>query len=169
MLKGNALRHQMVMPEQQDIYDYWRSQCKNGALPRRDQIDPQHIIEHLPTISFIEPLQEQGKRRFRYRLAGTAFWTLFNEEITGQYIDTLPMGCRCEYWDRVLTQVVVGRRPTAGVTRPGTPARAHLAQFWIRLPLSENGKDVSMILGFDKFVKLSDVPRQSTEPAQIYA
>jgi len=75
-----------------------------------------------------------GKRRFKYR-----FWNLYDDEIQGQYVDELPLGDRCDYWDRILNQVVDKRRPFAGVTRPGTPNGSHFAQFWIRLPLSENG------------------------------
>ena len=62
----------------------------------------------------------------------------------------------------VLGRVASLGRPSAGVTRPGTPWRSHLAQFWIRLPLSDDGINVTTILGFDHLVSLTDVP-QATE------
>ncbi len=171
MLTGNALRHQMVLPEQQAIYDYWRSKCRQGRLPARQDIDPADIRAHLPTISLIEVKPNATRPRFQCRLAGTGFWDLFEQEIQGRYIDELPYsGDRSAYWHRVLNQVTSNRRPTAGVTKPGTPLGAHLAQFWIRLPLSTNGKDVNLILGYDHLVKMSEVEVQKTsEPMRVTA
>ena len=158
MLQENALRHQMVLPQQQKIYDYWRAQCKGGHLPTRYDIEPQFIKEHLPTVSLVELCHKDDKRRYKFRLAGTGFWDLFNAEITGRYIDNLPLGDRADYWTRVYDRVVDKGRPTAGLTRPGTPKGGHLAQFWIRMPLSTNGTDIDMVLGYDHLVKMSDVP-----------
>jgi len=169
MLKGTALRHQMVLPQQQKIYDYWRSKCRSGAFPSRRDIHPEALSDLLPMTCLIEPSQETGRTRYRYRLAGTGFYNLYNDEITGCYIDELPLGDRQAYWDRILGSILRKRRPTAGVTRPGTPNKSHLAQFWIRLPLSENGHDINMILGYDHLVKLSDVPMVTPEEERLSA
>ncbi len=169
MLSGNALRHQIILPEQQAFYDYWRSKCRGGAFPSRHDIQPEGIVGQLTMTSMIDVEASSGARRFKYRLAGTGFWKLYQDEIQGQYIDELPLGDRCAYWNRVFGQVIDNRRPYAGVTRPGTPNGSHLAQFWIRLPLSENGRDINLILGFDHLVKLSEIPDLSTQPAKIYA
>lgn len=169
MLQGNALRHQMVLPEQQSIYDYWRSRCKNGRLPSREDIWPEDIAAHLPTISILEIEHTQQTPRFRVRLAGTGFWNLYDREIQGEYIDQLPLGDRSDYWQRVLSRVVSQRRPTAGVTRPGTPIGGHLAQYWIRMPLSSDGQTVDAILGYDYLKKRSEAPEVVSPPVQIYA
>ncbi len=172
MLAGNALRHQMVLPEQQSIYDYWRSQCRGGRLPSRGDIDPSEICAHLPMVSLIEVQKQGDAARFQCRLAGTGFWDLYDQEIQGCFVDELPLVAdRKAYWARVLNQVATQRRPTAGVTKTGTPLGGHLAQFWIRLPLSSNGRDVDLILGYDHLVKMSDVPVQSrsTEPMRVSA
>lgn len=157
MLAGRALRHQMILPEQQFLFDYWRSKCRNGQLPSHRDIDPSEIHEQLPMISLLETCSRQEQIRFKYRLAGTGFWSLFDQEITGKYIDELPIGDRSLYWNRVLSRVCDLARPSAGMTRPGTPNRSHMAQFWIRLPLSDDGENVSMILGFDVMVKFSEL------------
>jgi hypothetical protein len=169
MLKGTALRHQMVLPQQQKIYDYWRSKCRGGAFPSREDIHPEALTELLPMTCLIEPSQDVGRTRYRYRLAGTGFYRLYNDEITGRYIDELPLGDRQAYWARILGGIVHKRRPTAGVTRPGTPHKSHLAQFWIRLPLSSNGEDIDMILGYDHLVKFSDVPMIASNEDKLYA
>jgi len=120
-------------------------------------------------ITVIEVCDAHVQTRFKYRLAGTGFWDMFEAEITGQYIDELPIGDRCAYWERVLNRVVDLGRPSAGVTKPGTPMRGHLAQFWIRLPLSEDGKTVTSILGFDHLIKYSELAQSAQESEKIYA
>ena len=169
MLAGTALRHQMILPEQQSLYDYWRSKCQGGKLPSRFDIDPSEIHVQLPMISLVETCNLSEKRRFKYRLAGTGFWDLYESEITGKYIDELPIGCRTDYWHRVLSRVVDQKRPSAGVTRPGTPLRAHLAQFWVRLPLSDDGENISMVLGFDHLVNVSELPQAVEMPQRAMA
>lgn len=167
MIKGNALRHQMVLPQQQKIYDYWRSKCVGGQLPARHDIEPHVIGKQLPTTTITEVCE--GAERFRIRLAGTGFWNLFDSEIQGRHIDELPLGCRKDYWQRVLRNVVENKRAYAGVTRPGTPNGSHLAQFWIRMPLSENGTDINMILGYDHFVKMQKAAQPQSDQDKIYA
>lgn len=169
MLAGTALRHQMILPQQQFVYDYWRSKCRAGRLPCRADIDPADICEHLPMITVIETCNVGTDTRFKYRLAGTGFWQMFEAEISGQYIDELPIGDRCAYWHRVLSRVTELRRPSAGVTKPGTPMRGHLAQFWIRMPLSEDGVNVTSILGFDHLVKYSELEQYLAIPEKISA
>lgn len=169
MLQANAFRHQIVLPEQQKFYDYWRSKCRGGAFPRRSDIQPEDIIGQLPMTSMTGVEMQGERRRYRYRLAGTGFWNLYQDEIQGQCIDQLPLGNGCAYWDRVLGLVVDKRRPFAGVTRPGTPNGSHFAQFWIRLPLSTDGSKIDLILGYDHMVKLSDTVVQESESFMQYA
>ncbi len=173
MLKNSAFRHQIVLPEQQLFYDYWRSKCAEGRIPCREDIDPADITPYLPMVSLTEVQRLGPDTRFQCRLAGTGFWDLYESEIQGRYMDELPMLERQKaYWARVLGQVASNRRPTAGVTKTGTPLGSHLAQFWIRLPLSRNGRDVDLILGYDHLVKMSDIPVREdhkAEPMRIRA
>ncbi len=118
-------------------------------------------------VSLVE--RDDTDTRYRFRLAGTGFWNLYNSEIQGCYLDDLPIGCRADYWEKVFDQVMQNAKPYVGVTRPNTPNGTHLAQFWVRLPLSDNGVDVNMILGFDHLVKLSAVPEMQVTEEKIYA
>lgn len=169
MSATQTLRHQIILPLQQALYDYWHSLCVGGRLPSREDIDPSEVQEHLPMMSLTAICNKNAKPRYQCRLAGTGFWDLYEDEIQGRYIDELPMGDRCEYWDRVLTQVVKKRRPTVGVTRTGTPFGSHLAQFWIRLPLSSNGEDVDLILGYDQLIKLTEAKKTLEPIMKMYA
>jgi len=159
MLSGNALRHQIILPQQQKFYDYWRSKCRAGAFPSRHDILPEDIPAQLPMTTIMERVEAEGEddRRYRHRLAGTGFWNLYEGEIQGSHVDELPIGCRVDYWHKILDRVIDTRKPYVGVTRPNTPNGSHMAQFWVRLPLSDNGTDINMILGYDHLIKMSDV------------
>ncbi len=169
MISGNALRHQMILPEQQAIFDYWRSKCRGGRIPSRSDIDPTEIALYLPTVSLLDIEGSAEARAFRFRLAGTGLYDVFSREITGTVLTDLPMGSRRAYWDRVLNRVVDRAKPSAGAMRSAISGKTHIAQFWVRLPLSDDGEKVSMILGFDKFVKLSDVASAEAESSKIPA
>lgn len=169
MLSGNAFRHQIILPQQQSFYDYWRSKCKAGRLPSRRDIQPEEIPHHLPLTSIVEQDQSSGQNRYRFRLAGTGFWNLYESEIQGHYLDELPIGCRQQYWANIYDNVISKAKPYIGVTQPNTPKSAHLAQFWVRLPLSDNGRDPNMILGFDHLIKLSAIDHVPVQAEKIYA
>ena len=169
MLSGNALRHQIILPQQQAVYDYWRAKCRENILPSRADILPEDLPEQLPMISLTERKTGAQGHRYNIRLAGTGFWNLYNCEIQGRHIDELPIGCRVEYWHNVLDQVIDTRKPYIGVTKPNTPNGSHMAQFWVRMPLSTNGTDIDLILGYDHLVKLSEVNMPAMQPHKIYA
>ena len=150
---AGSLRNQILLPEQKVIFDYWRQQCLNKGLPSHQDIDPSLIGAFLPTVSLMEVCNKTSDPRYKIRLAGTGLYNFYEKEITGAYLDDLPCGDRVGYWNRIYNAMVDSKRPRIGVTRPGTPTGGHLLQFWLRLPLSCDGENVSMILGFDKFVK----------------
>ena len=171
MIKDASMRHQIVLPQLKDFYDYWRGLCDDGQLPSRDMIEPSEISSQLSMVTITEPTacQKTQKRRYQFRLAGTGFWRFYGDDIQGQCVDELPIGCRADYWHRVLDQVVDKRRPFHGVTKPNTPLGSHMAQFWIRLPLSDDGVNVNMILGYDHICVLEDALQPKREPRKVYA
>ena len=60
-----------------------------------------------------------------------------------------------EYWRDELSQVVQERRPAVGAHNLAWRDASHLSILWLRLPLSSNGRDVDMILGFDAVVGMN--------------
>jgi len=162
-----SLRNQILLPEQRAVFDYWRQQCLNKGLPSHQDIDPSFIGTYLPTISLMEVCKKTTTPRYKIRLAGTGFYNLFEQEITGCYLDELPCGDRISYWDRIYNAMIESGRPRIGVTRPGTPTGAHMLQFWIRMPLSCDGEKVNMILGFDKFIKKNQLKGEVAEFRKI--
>ena len=171
MIKDASLRHQIVLPQLKDFYDYWRGLCDDGRLPSRDMIEPCKIASQLSMVTLTEPVpcETTDRTRYQFRLAGTGFWRFYGDDIQGQCVDELPIGCRADYWRRVLDQVVETRRPFHGVTKPNTPLGSHMAQFWIRLPLSDDGVNVNMILGYDHICVLENALQAPQERRKVYA
>ena len=162
----------MVLPQQREFYDYWRSKCQGERLPTADDIRPEDVSAQLPMITLTEPVisaKAPNQTRYLYRLAGTGFWRFYGAEIQGCYVDELPIGCRADYWQRVLDMVVANRRPYHGVTKPNTPIGSHMAQFWLRLPLSSDGDRVDTILGYDYIAPLEKAIAPLAGQQKVYA
>ena len=131
----------------EELFAYWASLRAQGRLPGRRDIDPGRFKRHLPTVSLIDVLCEPLD--FRVRLAGTGLYGVYGREITGRRLGDVYSGAAADYWRNELEQVVRERRPSVGAHNLAWRGASHLSILWLRLPLSANGRDVDMILGFD--------------------
>lgn len=149
---------QILWPEQKQLYRYWKSKCHEGHLPQRQHILPQEIKGLLAYLSIIEQDTTINSAHYRYRLAGTGFWNIFNCDITNQYIDEPTQAQPLNYWQKAYQQIIDTQRPSIGLIRTQTHENVHWAQYWIRLPLapkiSQNRTKMNLFLGFDKFIHL---------------
>lgn len=145
-----AFRAQLVVPEQRQLYDYWVSRAHGRCMPSREDIRPADFSRLLPNVSLIDVDAAQG--RFRVRLAGTRLRDIYDREVTGRYLDELDWGDKGDYWISAYRRVVDNSRPAQGIVRGPRKGKDHLVQFWLRLPLSCDGRSVSMILCYDSFV-----------------
>jgi len=148
-----AFKAQLVFPEQRQIYDYWVSRSRDGHLPARGDINPCDFPRLLPLISLIDV--DHVHKRFRVRLAGTQLREHYGRDITGDYLDAVDYGSKTDYWLSTFRRVAFEGRPAQGIVKGSGGHKEHLAQFWIKLPLSEDGKTVSMILSYDVFLPVS--------------
>ncbi len=148
-----AFKAQLVIPEQRQIFEYWMSRSNEGRLPARRDINPCDFPRLLPLISLIDVDLEH--KRFRVRLAGTQLREHYGRDITGVHLDEVDYGSKTDYWLSAFHRVAFEGRPAQGVVRGSGEHKEHLAQFWIKLPLSEDGKNVSMILSYDMFLPVS--------------
>ncbi len=153
MTQLGSVRHQILLPEQRAVFDYWRQKCLKGGIPSYKDIDPRYLSPYLPTISLTEICPTSRDIRYKLRLAGTGFYHYYADEITGRYLDEIQSPDKQRYWNRIYGVMAKENRPRVGVTNPGTPCGSHMLQFWLRLPLSCDGENTTMILGFDSFLK----------------
>ncbi len=134
----------------EEIFTYWASLRDGPRLPARANIDPVDFKRHLPTISLIDVRAEP--RDYRLRLAGTGLYSVYGREITGRTLSEVYNTAAVDYWRAELDKVVELRRPGVGVHNFAWRGAGHLSILWLRLPLSSNGVDVDMILGYDALI-----------------
>ena len=70
----------MLNAHTQHFLSYWRRLRGERLVPRKDEIDPRAIKDHL---AFTFLLQREGEDRFTVRLAGTGLCELFGQELKG--------------------------------------------------------------------------------------
>ena len=136
----------------EEIFAYWASLRKGGRLPSRADISPERMKRLLPTVSLVDVLRDEGRRAYRFRLAGTGLYSVYGREVTGRTLGEVYAPAAADYWRRELDQVAAGGRPAAGVHNLAWRGAAHVSLLWLRLPLASNGTDVDMILGYDAAV-----------------
>lgn len=68
-------------------YEYWNGLRRDGALPRRADIQPADIKDLLPHVALLDVI-DNGER-FRYRLVGTSIAHHFGYDFTGRYMDEM--------------------------------------------------------------------------------
>jgi len=140
-----AFRAQLVIPEQQDVFAYWLSCCGDRAMPSRADFQPQGIRGHLSLVSLYDVTDDD--RKFQVRLAGTGLRDVYQRDITGLTKRELP-----KELVGPLKRVVKTAGPAQGVSQVTSPERDDLIQFWLRMPMSNDGKTVNMVLGYDHFL-----------------
>lgn len=147
MTFGLALRAQLVFREQRQIYDYWLSCAELRPMPSRDDIDPGSMREYLPQISLIDI--SDGMRNATFRLAGSRLRDVYGIEVTGKRLGDLEWGEKQEYWQGIYQSVVDEGVPQMGTVLGPLRQREHVKLFWLRLPLSDDGRSVNKILCHD--------------------
>ena len=140
-----AFRAQLVIPEQRDVFAYWLSCCGDRAMPSRADFQPQGIRRHLSLVSLYDVTGDE--RKFQVRLAGTGLREIYQRDLTGLVKSELPKGLISP-----LKRVVKTAKPAQGVSQVDNTERDDLIQFWLRMPLSNDGKRVNMVLGYDHFL-----------------
>ena len=147
-------RAQLVVPQQQQLFDYWRACCNGNAYPDRCHISPSAIPQLLPYVSLIDLDEDCG---FRIRLAGTMLREIFDREVTGLSVQDLERMSNAGYWHRACAYALETGRPTQGAIKSPRTTKDHLVQFWMRLPLSQGDDQVGQLLGFDICVPSGEV------------
>ena len=134
----------------EEIFAYWASKRDGARLPARASIHPAQFKRHLPTVSLIDV--RTHPRDYSLRLAGTGLYSVYGREITGRTLDQVYNAAAADYWRAELDKIVEQKRPGVGVHNFAWRGAGHVSILWLRLPLSTNGEDVDMILGYDALI-----------------
>ena len=136
------------------LYDYWLAKHVRGRPPTRLEIDPlvelPRLAAHLLLIDVVDG------RRFRYRLAGSAYWARYGFELTGRWIEgAVPAEAAFRDTLQATCDDGLARLLTAHVT--DHPDKLHIG---VVLPLSDGAGGIGQILAATFFAQeLADSPR----------
>jgi hypothetical protein len=144
----------LIVPEQRELFDYWRSKSADGAYPTRADIQPAELRTLLPSLSLLDIVVEsEDSVRLRVRLAGTRLRDYFGVETTGHFLDEYDLGDQTGYWDAAYREVIAAGRPAQGVIALDAWNQPNIFQFWLRLPLADAEGRIVMVLGHDAFLQ----------------
>lgn len=146
--QDQAIRAQLIIPEQLQLFDYWRAKCTDHRFPLRSDIHPADIKVQLPSLSLLDVVGSDDLQ-LRVRLAGTRLRDYFGVELTGRCLADLDLGDQRDYWCAAYNEVLVGARPAQGVVPLSPWGRPQMFQFWLRLPLMDEQGRIVMVLGHD--------------------
>jgi hypothetical protein len=131
------------------LFDYWNEKRGDRPMPKRSDIDPVDLRFAMGDMTLIDV--ERDPLRFRVRLEGTNAVSRSRVDMTGRYVDQLPMA---EYRSQLIesyTRIAEERRPD-WAKRSITLDQRPYAYEVLWLPLSEDGGTVGMILVYVVYV-----------------
>lgn len=136
------------------LYDYWLSKHVRGRAPTRAEIDP--LVEVPRLAAHILLIDVVDGCRYRYRLAGSAYWARYGFELTGRWIEgAVPAEAAFRDTLQAVHDDGLARLLTAPVTQH--PDKLHIG---IVLPLSDGAGGCSQILAGTFFAQeVADSPR----------
>ena len=117
-----------------EIAAYLDSKRRNGVPPGRSDIDP---VTEIPKLAQHLMLMERGPAgRFRYRLMGSIAAEIQGRDMTGLWVDDVPMDKAATGWEPGLPTLFATDELLCGVDRPPWEARTHIVFEWISLRLT---------------------------------
>jgi hypothetical protein len=151
---GELIRGKLQLPEQRQLWDYWRGLCAEGGLPCKSAFSPAKIPRLLPCLSLIDVADPIKKSTIR--LAGTRLREVYGHEITGMAIADVHQSFDCDERLEAYRMVVEEQRPLWGETQLRTPSNRPVVQHWLKLPLRSQSEDIRMVLCLDIVVSSAE-------------
>jgi len=131
-----------IRPELVALYAFWHELCAGRAMPSRADVSIEALRPWLGNLALLSVIA--GGADYFFRVHGTNLRDIAGDELTGRLLMTLPYE-----WVAALAaeyeQVVATRQP-AFKPRSRSLSNDFMMIEKLLLPLSENGRDVDMIL-----------------------
>jgi len=136
--------------EFRELLAYWQSKLVPGLLPGRQHIDPTELsprhLSQLLLLEVVESTAPKPRRRYRFRVAGTAFAAIAGRDATGLFYDEIGAPERAATAIAALDLVVERKAPVFLAGHLTVSAQSY---HWVKrlgLPLARDGNHVDMVL-----------------------
>lgn len=123
---------------------YWTGKRGDREMPARQDIDPADFKSLLPSVLLVDI--SYSPLRFRYRVFGTALVELYRREMTGKFVDAITSTGLRAVASAAYEEIVSSRAPVFNSLEFVVDDR-RLRYDRVLMPLSNDGKTVSMVLG----------------------
>jgi hypothetical protein len=131
--------------ELKQIYVYWLSKKGRRRAPSRADIDPAEIASLMPYVGLVDV--ERAPLRFRYRLLGTEVVRGLGIELTGRFLDEVPLDDHQRAIAREYTRVAERAEPVCTIWEYTRADGRHVHYERLGLPLMTDGRTVDMLFG----------------------
>jgi hypothetical protein len=130
--------------ELKKIYAYWLDKKHDRRAPARADLDPIEIPTLMPHLILLDV--EPEARRLRFRLMGTAVVNGLGRDLTGRYLDELPLNKTQRAMSAEYQRVADTWEPACATWEYTREDRRHVQLERLVLPLSRDGTTIDMLL-----------------------
>jgi hypothetical protein len=138
----------MIVPhheELKELYAYWLSKKGRRRAPGRSDIDPAEIAPLMPYVGLVDVVR--APLRFRYRLLGTEVVRGLGIELTGRFLDEVPLDEHQRAIASEYARVAERAEPICATWEYTRGDGRHVRYERLGLPLMSDGKTVDMLFG----------------------
>lgn len=128
----------------QRLYIYWQEKRGSRRMPSRDDIDPLDLTFCLGYLCLID-VEPGNPLRFRFRVDGSNCVSISGVEMTGRYVDEIPLPDYSKVMEHAYHQIFVTKAPHYYIDDEVWDNRQYRIE-GILLPLSSDGVTVNMLI-----------------------
>ena len=142
---------------------YWRGILASRAMPAPEDLDPLLIPRNvLPHVTLLD-IEYEPRKRFRWRLIGTAITELLHRDLTGRYWDEIYTGDELNIFATAVDHVLGTCAPLRFTAKAHVAGKEFYDAEHIYLPLSRDGERIERLFGasvFEPRYPLSQTPQR---------
>jgi hypothetical protein len=126
------------------MYNYWNLKRDGKLMPSRSDIDPVDLSFCLGYLCLAEVVHDPGPR-FRFRVDGSNCVGVSGIELTGRFVDEIPLQDYREVTQQAYERIIDTKQPHFYLDDEVWDSR-HYQVEGLLLPLSPDGVNVNMII-----------------------
>ena len=132
-----------------DMFRYWKSLDQANGMSKASAIDVLDMpVEHLPRIFLVDVEYGEAEPRYKFRLAGSYMYQMSGFELTGKYVDDLPLGPKHDIVVQEYVDCLASRSYVKATHKFYIEATGKMVSMCrVLLPLTHDGQRVDRVLG----------------------
>ena len=142
-------------PELAAMNALWRQVAGNAPVPKRADISPRALKEHLPHVAIYERLKIDNRYSYRVRLMGTQFAQVMGD-LTGKFLDHVLPPHFLPRWNAALDAVLETGAPLRFVSRSDTANKSYLVGEYFEAPLLGDDGVMNLVIAAGIFTAAED-------------